>query len=460
MGSLRVPLITPFHNIAGMLTESASARLATPLFVHPDQLGGSRQLPEYDVQTTFPSPWPGGWWHVRDIVERQIVATFSALEIASKNRETVLRNAYNKASRQTRRGLEGDTKAYVIPVAQHDRLTMQEMVNKLLGQGITVERATRDFEHEGRVYGRGSYVVSMAQPKRGLIRWLLGQTYYPDNSYTRNRDGDPIRPYDMSTDNIAEFMGVRVDPVSTPVETALTRVTTDIDASGTVSVGQNGYVLDGRLNDSFTAVNGLFASGASVRRADRDGDGFQTGDFIVGLAADPAAIRDIAEETGVDCVRLNSEASGSSYALTPQRIGMYQRYYGGNMDEGWTRWLLEEFGFEYASIMDDEILIGNLQERWDVIIVPADSKRMMTGDRDGGGGGFGPNPDDTPPELPEWLRSGGCRRAGGVCRERWYARHFCAGRGPGPRRIRRSGPQRSGWRVEQRLLGARLDSEG
>ena len=48
--------ITPFHNIAGMLTESASARLATPLYVHPDQLRGSRQLPEYEEQTTFPNP--------------------------------------------------------------------------------------------------------------------------------------------------------------------------------------------------------------------------------------------------------------------------------------------------------------------------------------------------------------------------------------------------------------------
>jgi len=141
--------ITPFHNIAGMLTESASARLATPLYVHPDQLGGSRQFPEYEAQTTFPSVWEGGWWHVRDIVERQIVATFSPLELASKNRETVLRNAYNKASRQTQRGIDGDVKAYVIPADQHDPLTMQKMVNKLILQGITVDRAARDFEHEG-----------------------------------------------------------------------------------------------------------------------------------------------------------------------------------------------------------------------------------------------------------------------------------------------------------------------
>ncbi|HSL24156.1 MAG TPA: M14 metallopeptidase family protein, partial [Vicinamibacterales bacterium] len=51
--------ITPFHNVAGMLTESASARLATPLYIHPDQLRGqTRGLPEYEEQTTFPNPWP------------------------------------------------------------------------------------------------------------------------------------------------------------------------------------------------------------------------------------------------------------------------------------------------------------------------------------------------------------------------------------------------------------------
>ena len=37
--------ITPFHNIAGMLTESASARLATPLYIDPSQLDGRRAEP-------------------------------------------------------------------------------------------------------------------------------------------------------------------------------------------------------------------------------------------------------------------------------------------------------------------------------------------------------------------------------------------------------------------------------
>jgi hypothetical protein len=383
--------ITPFHNIAGMLTESASARLATPLYVHPDQLGGSRQFPEYEAQTTFPSVWEGGWWHVRDIVERQIVATFSPLELAAKNRETVLRNAFNKASRQTARGMEGDVRGYVIPAEQHDALTMQKMVNKLLLQGITVERATRDFEHEGRAYGQGSYVVSMAQPKRGLIRWLLGRTFYPDNSYTRDRDGNPIRPYDMTTDNISEFMGVHVEAVGSPVVAALTRVTSQIDPSGTVASGANGYVLDGRLNDSFEAVNRLFAAGAEVSRASASGDGYRMGDFIVGPGTDAVAIREIAEETGVDFMGLNSSPRTGTYPVTQQRIGLFQRHYGGNMDEGWTRLLLEDFSFEYTTIMDDEILRGDLRERWDVIVLPADSRGMMVD---------GPSdPSSTPPDY-------------------------------------------------------------
>ena len=392
--------ITPFHNIAGMLTESASARLATPLYVHPDQLQGSRQLPEYEAQTTFPNPWPGGWWRVRDIVERQIVATFSPLEIAARNRETVLRNAYNKSSRQIRRGLEGDVKAYVIPAAQHDPLTMTKMVNKLLLQGITIERAPAGFVHEGRVYGEGSYVVSLAQPKRGVIRWLLGQTDYPDNSYTRTASGDPIRPYDMSADVIAEFMGVRVDPVGTAVEADLTVVSGQIEPAGMVaSTAPHGHVIDGTLNDAFRALNHLFAAGAPVRRATEDGAGAKRGDFVVEAGAGTETLSEIAAATGVDFAALDGDASAISHPVTRQRIGMYQRYYNGNMDEGWTRWLLEDFGFEYTSLFDPDILAGDLYERWDVIILPNDSKQMMLGPIQGAGGPRGPDPAGTPPEY-------------------------------------------------------------
>jgi hypothetical protein len=103
------------------------------------------------------------------------------------------------------------------------------------------------------------------------------------------------------------------------------------------------------------------------------------------------------DETGVDFMPLDVDATASSYPLTAQRVAMYQRYYGGNMDEGWTRWLLEDFAFPYTTLKDADIRAGNLNRRFDVIILPADSKAMMTGeDRD---------EDDTRDVPPEY-RSG------------------------------------------------------
>jgi hypothetical protein len=279
---------------------------------------------------------------------------------------------------------------------------MQKLINKLLGQGVTVERAPAEFVPEGRVYGPGSFVVSMAQPKRGLIRWVLGQTYYPDNSFTRDSDGNPIRPYDLSSDNFAEFMGVRADPVKTPLEGPLTRVTDRLDPDGDVTPGSNGYVLDGRLNDAFLAVNRLLAGGTSVRRVAHGGNGVGTGDFVIEANVSAETLQGIAAETGVDFMPLVGEVPPASYPIERQRIGMYHRYLGGNMDEGWTRLLLENFEFEYTKMLDEDILAGNLQQEYDVIILAADSKAMMTGIRGGGGeGGYGRGgrPSTIPPEY-------------------------------------------------------------
>ena len=117
--------ITPFHNIAGMLTESASAQLgdAACSFIRSSCRAASRNMPKYEAETMFPNPWPGGWWHLRDIVDRQKISAWAVLDLAARNRETVLWNAYLKGKRQTERGAAGKPAAYVISADQHDPLT-------------------------------------------------------------------------------------------------------------------------------------------------------------------------------------------------------------------------------------------------------------------------------------------------------------------------------------------------
>lgn len=383
--------ITPFHNIAGMLTESASAKIATPMYIQPDQLqGGPRNMPTYEPETVFPNPWPGGWWRLRDIVDRQKVSAWAVLDLAARNRETVLWTAYLKATRQTERGAAGKPSAYVIPMPQHDSLTAILMINKLLVQGVEIEQAKKSFTTStGMDYAAGSFVISLAQPKMGLIRNLLGRTFFPDNDWTRNKDGSPIRPYDMSTDTMDEFMGVRVDPVDEGVKGDLAKLTGAVEPRGKVAAGAAGYVVDGRLNDAFKAVNLLLEKNVAIRRVDKAGDGLHPGDFLI-ARGNEAVIASVAHDTGVDFAALRTEpAASATHAVKKLRVAMYQRYSGGNIDEGWTRWLIEDFKFPYTSVMDAEIKKGNLNDRYDVVIIPDDSTATLTGERPAGGGGRG-----------------------------------------------------------------------
>ncbi|MEP6766867.1 MAG: M14 family metallopeptidase, partial [Gemmatimonadaceae bacterium] len=366
--------ITPFHNIVGMLTESASANLASPMTMPIERLqGNTRGLPLYEEQTTFPNPWPGGVWHLRDIVDRQKVSAWAALDLAARNKETVLENAYLKAKRQTERGAVAPVKAYVIAINQHDPLTVTKMVNKLIGQGVDVHRANAAFTHEGKQYDAGSYVVTMAQPKMGVVRWLLGETHYPDNSYTRNPDGTPIAPYDMSTDTMDEFMGVVADAATTIVTTPLTLLKGVVNPEGKVAKGSHGYLLDGKLNDAARAVNMLIEKNVLVRRVDAATGSAKVGDFVVDAGTADAFVASIAKTTGVDFVANEADvsATSASHGVTRQRLAMYERYGGGNSDQGWTQFTLEQFGFPYANLKDAEIKAGNLNAKYDIIILPA-----------------------------------------------------------------------------------------
>ena len=216
----------------------------------------------------------------------------------------------------------------------------------------------------------------------GLIRNLLGRTFYPDNEWTRGKDGVPMRPYDMSTDTMDEFMGVRVDPIDEPVS-GLRKLTGSVRKPGVVGSAAQTYVLDGRLNDSFKAVNELLEKGVTVRRVTSPAQGVRPGDFVVSGGA-PADLAAAAKDTGVDFTPTSASLAGL-HDVKRLRIGMYLRYSGGNIDEGWTRWLLEQFRFPASPLMDAEIKKGDLNAKYEVIIIPDDQAATILGERGAAG---------------------------------------------------------------------------
>jgi hypothetical protein len=68
------------------------------------------------------------------------------------------------------------------------------------------------------------------------------------------------------------------------------------------------------------------------------------------------------------------------------RVGLYKSYVA-SMDEGWTRWIFDQYkhqpeplGFKlsYVSVLDAEVRAGSLWEKFDSIIIPAQSAQQIT----------------------------------------------------------------------------------
>ena len=377
-----------WHNICGMLTESASAKLATPIYVHYHQLQPSRRgRPEYRAQVNFPHPWPGGWWRLRDIVEQQKIAALATLEVAANFRERILRNMYLKAMRSIKRGEEEPPYAFIIPPHQHDPLTAYKLLRTLRALGVEIHRAERAFTVGGVTYPAGSHVVFLSQTARPFLLSLLRRTFYRDSPWTRQRDGTPISPYDFATQTLAEFMGVKVVEVAERFEGRFRELREIRFPRGALRGGpDHGYLLDGRLNDSFKAVNRLLKRGLKVFRAEEEvrvgEEFFPRGAFYIPKQEGVVeALEREARELHLTFHALDSDPEFKKHEVKPLRIGIYQRYYGGNMDEGWTRWLLEQYEFEYSTVKDKEIKEGKIAERYDLLIFPSDATPMITGEK-------------------------------------------------------------------------------
>jgi hypothetical protein len=321
-----------YHGGMRILSESASARLATPITVGKDQL--SEQALGYNPRErswNHLEPWEGGTWRVRDIVDYQLIAFESLLWQAAVRREDLLRNFYRileKAStRQT-------PYAFVFPKDQLDPGSARKLLETMAFGAVEVEQATEPFTADGRQYPAGSYVIRMQQPFSAFAKTLLEVQNYPDLRLYPG--GPPKRPYDVTAQTLPMLMGVRVDTVKD-------RFSARMAQSRQFSFGQEGAVPQGALAasnvDSWKEVNAAWKAGKPVARD-------SAGHFYI-----------------------NRAAGGDVKPLRKPRIALY-RSHVPSMDEGWTRWLFDQFGFEYTRLYNKDVLAGDLRKRFDAIVFP------------------------------------------------------------------------------------------
>ncbi|RLE96378.1 MAG: hypothetical protein DRJ57_05590 [Thermoprotei archaeon] len=360
-------------------------KIATPIYVHPHQLKGySRGRRSEIPQMNYPDPWPGGWWRLRDIIAYQKEATYAILEAAAKFREELLYNSYVKARRSIARGRREPPYAFIVPLRQHDLLTTYKLVEVLRNLGILVHAAEGPFEAGGKLYPGGTLVIFAAQPRRALLKKLLEEYRYPDNEFTRDRSGKPIRPYDLATERLPDFMGVYIEEIAEPFNGKFRLIEEDLRPMPTLKESSAGWLLDPRLNDSHKVVVTLLSSQLKVYRV-------PTAVYTGSLELPPGAffipreegmasvLKRAIAEVGVEPIPADEEPH-ELVEVKIARIGIYRRLYGGSIDEGWIRWLLDTYGIPYKLVRDPLIREDKLREEIDILILPDDPLPLLKGE--------------------------------------------------------------------------------
>jgi hypothetical protein len=126
------------------------------------------------------------------------------------------------------------------------------------------------------------------------------------------------------------------------------------------------FLLSRSANKSFAALNEVLASGGQAAFAGEDA-------VISGVTREKLAA--VASKHSV-MVRTVASAPDKSLATKKPRVGLY-RSWTASIDEGWTRWILENYGFAPITLRNGDIQVGHLLERLDTIIIPDASPRQI-----------------------------------------------------------------------------------
>jgi len=378
-----------YHGAVRILTETASVGLAAPITVDPAALerGG------YGQRSVFhPLPWEGGAWTLKDIVDYNVCAAMSVIENAALTRQRWLSNFYQVGKNAV--AAKTNPYAVIIPAEQRDAFSTKWMIDVLQTGMVEVHFAERPFSADGRRFEAGSAVIYMNQPYYSFAKTLLEKQVYPQ---FRQYPGGPLmRPYDNVAHTLPLLMGVDVVWVNNPF-TAETRLMSGAEVNApTISSGPapHGFIVPHTNNAMFVMANRMLGEGVDMYWSKGafvdNGVEYGPGTMIVFANEQQAGtLREMAAELNIDLVARSREAVAlPGMKLKPVKLAHYQSW-SGNMSEGWTRWVLEQFEFDTTITHNDVIQAGDLSRRFNALLLSNYSESQLLKGRSG----------NTPPEY-------------------------------------------------------------
>lgn len=394
-----VTQVVDSHNIISILTETALYNYATPRFYT------LRDFPEtyrnLTISAFYPSPWKGGWWRIGDAVNYCLTASKAVLKTAGKYKEELLYNKYKMGKDIIDRFKNEPPYAWIIPQEQNDLPTATLLLNKMILLGIDVYQTKDSFSCDGIAYPSGTFVIPMTQPFALFIKNIFERQSYPDlHKYPElwqalvkpiSFSGSPLRSYDVTGWTLPLQMDVRAIPAGTQLPENISLNKVQIVQPEQVSItgaDEFGYIIPHNYNNCFIAINRIIKNKGKVFWAKNSF--FESGkEYISGTIIIPKNniskifIESIARDLFIPIEGIKNKPNVDMNEIKMPNIGLYKSFVA-NVDEGWTRWLFEQYEIPFINIHNSEIKSGNLNERFSVIVFPSQSpSSIIDGHKEG-----------------------------------------------------------------------------
>ena len=369
-----------YHGGIRVLSEAASVRIASPISIDRTQLKSDRGERPTAKSWNHTMPWTGGKWSLKDIVEYDLIASLACLDSAARNRDTWVGNSFKVLRRAVTK--QGNPYGYVIPKEQHDTGAAQELIEVLEFADVEVQELTKEVEHEGLALKPGDHLVLTVQRFGTFAQTMLETQKYPDIRHYPG--GPPKHPYDSTAHSLPLAMGVTAHELNKPIE-PLPRLT-DRRKQASFCYDQvfpeaSAYAINPKSNASAKIVNHLLAAGFQVSRVSHSlhngSELLPPGAFVVESSQQLIeSLRDACDGKFADISGTDFKPVANAIELRTPKIGVYQSYVPAT-EEGWTRFILDEYGFQHEPVWDWAIRETDLSRRFDAIIIPHQTVRQI-----------------------------------------------------------------------------------
>jgi hypothetical protein len=309
----------------------------------------------------------GGRWGIREIMDYERIASDAILETVTNNKDSYMRGVVNMAQNSMALGKPGEY--WKIGSDQHDPYEAARLAFLMEDQGVEVKTALA-------ANGHLDYYIATDQPY-GRYVWEM----FKSHRYPKVRAGagsSIIPPYDVTTWSLPLMMSVDTQRVmlDKATEQRLKALSASDWPDGKVEGTGSIYAVLRNSNMSAALLNDLLAKKGNVSVAkdwfEVNHVSYPPGTLLI-ESSDMAAL---AAKYHVKAYALPQRPKVATAKMHDVRVGLYKPWLA-SIDEGWTRWLMDQYKFNYKSLDNKTIKAGKLRDSFDVILIPDVNKNVI-----------------------------------------------------------------------------------